>query len=255
VVGLIAALLASRYFWLRRSWLKNRFVTEVLRQWHFRRLLEARRWRPGPGWDEEQFTGERDAELGDLMHRLLGAVGQKMNLLVKDRVDPLGPVPRPQLPDDPRARAQLLEAYKRLRLDHQFEFAGYKLSEDDKTFMGLSLNALMSGAELLAGASLVLALGCSLARLINPALDWTSFAGVGLAVVGVAVRAWRDGLSLREEQQRYEEMRHRLGILRARWDAAADDDARFSIAEELEQTAAEELRSFVQSHMTAQFLF
>lgn len=254
ILGLGLALLASKYGPFRRSWLQNRFVTEVLRQWHFRQLLDTRAWQPQPQWDSARFEQQRAADLRALQHDLRGVVGQRMDLLVNARIDPVGEVPKAHIPNDVTAQRELIDAYRRLRLDHQIEFAEYKLSPDDRTFLGLSLEALVSTTNQLAGAALVLALGCSIARLFQP-LSWVSFAAIALAVVGVAVRAWRDGLSLREERERYDEMRHRLGLLRARWHSAANDGERFTIAEEVEQAAAEELRSFIHSHMTAQFLF
>jgi hypothetical protein len=158
-------------------------------------------------------------------------------------------------------RAQLLEAYRVLRLDHQLEFAMYKLSVDDKTFAGLSLLALSNVAEQLAGATLalaklklVLALGCAIVRLFVP-FEWAPIAGVSLAMTGVAVRVWRDGFAVEAERERYQELSHQLASLTARWESADDDEQRFRVAEEVERAALEELRTFIRSHEQAQFLF
>lgn len=254
VLGLLTAFLASKYGPFRRRWLRNRFVTEVLRQWHFRQLLDLRVWRAAPQWQPEPFARQRALDFRALLQDMRGSVGQHLSLLVSAHVDPLGDVPKPHLPDHPTARRELLEAYRRLRLDHQIEFLEYKLSPDDRTFLGLSIEALVWLTDHIAGAALLLALGCSVATIVRPAA-WAAFAAVGLAIVGVAVRAWRDGLALHAERERYAEMRHHLVVLRARWDAASTEDERFSVAEELEQTAVEELRAFARAHMTAQFLF
>ena len=40
--GVFLAILSSRYGPWRRRWLQYRFVTEILRQWHFRALLDGR---------------------------------------------------------------------------------------------------------------------------------------------------------------------------------------------------------------------
>ena len=40
---------------------------------------------------------------------------------------------------------------------------------------------------------------------------------MSLAMTGVAVRTWRDGLSLESERERYQEMLHELELLTARW--------------------------------------
>ena len=196
VAALALALLVSRYGPLRRRWLKHRFVTEVLRQWHFRRLLDGRRLdRTG------SLASATPADpVATLMGDLTGVVGERMNALAELRRDPLGRIPRTTLPENADVRAQLLEAYRVLRLNHQREFAMYKLSADDKTFAGLSLLALSGLTEQLAGATLVLALGCSIAGLFK--IDWAPIAGASLAMTGVAVRVWRDGLSLESERER-----------------------------------------------------
>ena len=74
-------------------------------------------------------------------------------------------------------------------------------------------------------------------------------------MTGVAVRAWRDGMSLEPEREQYQEMLHELELLTARWENAIDDEQRFRIAEEVERAALEELRSFIRAHDRAQFLF
>ena len=242
VVSLILALLASRYGPFRRRWLKHRFVTEVLRQWHFRGLLDA------------ESADQRNRDLSILLTNLAGSVGAKMDELAELRRDPLGRIPHARLPVDPNLRTQLLDAYRVLRLDHQRGFAMYKLSADEKTFAGLSLLALSNITNRLAGATLVLALACSLARLFVP-FAWAPIAGVSLAVTGVAVRAWRDGLGLEQEKERYQEMLHELELLTARWEDAATEELRFRVAEEVEQAALEELRAFIRLHERAQFLF
>jgi hypothetical protein len=242
VVSLMVALLASRYGPLRRRWLKHRFITEVLRQWHFRGLLEA------------GSTGQTNRDLSILVTNLAGSVGAKMDELAGLRRDPLGRIPHASLPADPNLRAQLLDAYRVLRLDHQRGFAMHKLSADDKTFAGLSLLALSNITSLLAGTTLVLALACALARLFVP-FAWAPIAGISLAVTGVAVRAWRDGFSLEQEEERYQEMVHELELLTARWEEAGTEELRFRVAEEVEQAALEELRAFIRSHERAQFLF
>jgi hypothetical protein len=177
-----------------------------------------------------------------------------MDNLAESGIDILGSVPNPQLPKNPETRSQLLEAYRVLRLDHQLEFAVWKLSTDDETFLGTSSLALVRLADQLAGTTLLIALALSATRLFIP-LEWVPFAAVSLAIVGVSVRAWRDGMALGEERERYQEMRHRLELIVARWRAATSDERRFQVAEEVEQSALEELRSFIRFQDRAQFLF
>ena len=250
--ALVLAVLASRYGPVRRRWLKNRFITEVLRQWHFRRLLDGEAVECSIDAQAQSVTA-RDAALSKLIHDLAGNVGEKMDELSQFRRDSLGPIPHSRLPKAPQMRTQLLDAYRALRLDHQRDFAVYKLSAEDKTFACLSLGALSTLTEQLAGTTLVLALTCSVARLFVE-FAWSPMAAVSLAMTGVAVRAWRDGFALEPERERYQEMVHELELLTARWENTVDDEQRFRIAEEVERAGLEELRSFIRSHERAQFL-
>jgi len=261
IAGLLCAILVSRYGPWRRDWLKHRFITEVLRQWHFRRLLVGNLVDKACASDEEKlrFLLERKTALATCLHNLRGSVGQKMDRLAVSGVDELGPVPIPNLPTSQVVRAQLLEAYRVLRLEHQLEFAEWKLSIDDDTFLGISGAALVRTTDQLAGATLLIALALSIVRLFSPIrwmpfLEWAPFAAVALGIMGVGVRAWRDGMSLGEERETYQEMQHRLGLINFRWKIAETDEKRFQLSEEIENFEVAELRAFIRAHEKAQFL-
>lgn len=232
-------------------------MTETLRQWHFRRLLDGPTIQAACSSEADalQYEQQRRNALAALLHNVKGAVGQHMDHLVESGTDVLGRIPAARLPENPEIRTELLQAYRVLRLDHQIEFAKWKLSVDDQTFLGMSSIALVQVTELLAGTTLLVALGISVAHLFFP-IEWAPFTAVSLAIIGVAVRTWRDGLALVDERERYQEMHHRLELLIARWDLAGEnDERRFQVAEEVEQLALEELRGFIRSHDRAQFLF
>jgi hypothetical protein len=250
LLGLVAAALASRFGPIRRRWLHHRFVTEVLRQWHFRRLLLT----IFTGSNPKDTSVKKAKTLDEVMHELRGVVGQKMDRLIEQGDDPLETFLLPTFSGNMAQCAELVDAYRQLRLDHQIDYIVYKLSAEDQTFLGLSNRILVEVTDRLAGFTLVGALLFSLTRLFAP-MEIAGFVGILLATCGVAVRAWRDGMALSDERERYQEMRHHLEILRTRWEAAPNDVGRFHIAQEVEQAAVEELRSFLRSNERAQFLF
>jgi hypothetical protein len=252
IAALTLALIASRYGPVRRRWLKHRFVAEVLRQWHFRNLLDGGSIERSVT-DRAAFGARRRASLEAFLDRLESTPGAHMDSLSQHRRDPIGPLHTASLPVDAGLRAELLEAYQVLRLEHQRLFAIHKLSPDDRTFLGLSLSALAQIAEHVASATLVLALAVSVARLIVP-FDWAPFAALSLAVAGVAVRTWRDGVALHQEHDRYHEMLHELELFTARWASAVADDQRLEIAGDVEHAALDECRTFIRSHERAQFV-
>ena len=254
LLGVSLAGFASRYGPIRRRWLRNRFMTEVLRQWHFRRLLDTYTLDLDSKTGVKDYLLQRSKEFAALLQELKGTVGQKMDRFTANGLDPLGDIPDVHMMANTEAQKQLHEAFRVLRIDHQLEFMVYKLSEDDKTFLGFSLDALVQITDQLAGLTLFLALGCSIVQLYRP-FSWAPFAAVTLALAGVAVRTWRDGLALGEEKERYQETLNRLERLRAIWDRATHNDERSVVHRELERTALEEMRSFIRAHGTAQFLF
>src|SRR5262249_16934778 len=158
-----------RYGPIRRLWLQNRFLTEVLRQWHFRHLLDAREW--ASQVPSEADLRQRAKALKLLLADIRGIVGRKMDELVSSGLNPLGKIPQPFLPADERVKSDLLGAYRNLRLEHQIRFAQYKLSPDDRTFARIPLDVLVVVTDYLAAATLFLALGCSIAQLFNP-IEW-----------------------------------------------------------------------------------
>ena len=256
LVGLILALLASRFGPYRRRWLKHRFLTECYRRWHFRSMTSGGH----SGGLQFPVSGDQsdDTPAGrgfkNLVQELDGSVGQKMDALRDEGKDPLGEPVRTWLPTDPTAKHQLLQAFKVLRIDHQLDYSAYKISADDKTFLGLSITAWIGLTELLAGASLFLALAFSVTQIFHREA-WMSLAAVLLAIVGVGVRAWRDGMGLIQERESYDEMHHRLEILEDRWRQAKTDDQLAELMEQVDEIALEELRTFLAAHDRAQFLF
>src|SRR5690606_33281561 len=104
---------------LRHRWLQNRFCAEVLRMWHFRRVLN------GPFVDQvlagRRPTAESDHRLS--LATLLETFGQaapvRISQLVRLGTDPIGGTFSPTLPSDAVAAEELLRAYDKLRVTHQ----------------------------------------------------------------------------------------------------------------------------------------
>lgn len=256
IFGLFLALFASR-FGLRRKWLKARFVAEIIRQWHFRRFLcgsdiDASIRSP---IGKQDYVDSAARQLDAFLSKIRGSEGEVMDRFRQDGVDPLGPIPIPELPTQPQARQAVLNAYKQLRLDFQAQHMTYKLSPDDKTFCGVSLVAFVETTSVLAGFTLIAALVSSSVQVISPDLEWLSLLSAKLAVLGVAVRALRDGMSLDAQFQDYLGARDVFDQLETRWVSASSDDERFALARAVEEQATSELRAFLRSHENAQFLF
>jgi hypothetical protein len=256
LVGILLALLASRYGPFRRRWMKHRFFTECLRRWHFCKVIKGDEIDSSikNSTARKRYLEKRYLQFEAFVEEFRGTVGQKMDRFIESGDDPLNEIPLATLPVTPGVCRELLEVYYVLRLNHQLEYTVYKLSVEDRTFLRLSIDLLTRQTDYLAAATLFLAMGFSVVQLIT-SVAWMPAGGVSLAILGVAVRAWRDGFALNEEKERYQDIRHRLERLVARWNNAANDMERFKVAEDVESLAAEELRAFIRTHERAQFLF
>jgi len=226
-----------------------------LRQWHFGELLDidAIAASTRSSADRTAYVAERSRRFAAFAEELRGTAGQKMDLLRDAGNAPARRARSNLRTAQPGVPPELLDAYRALRLEHQLEFAVYKLSPDDSTLAGMPLSALRSSTDTLAALSLVGALGVATIELAR-SMPGTSFLALAFAIVGVGVRTWRDGLALREEERHYLSMRHRFANLKLRWENATTDDAKLAVMEDVEQATVEELRSYLKTHENAQFV-
>jgi len=256
LIGILLAFLASRYGPFRRKWMKHRFLTECLRRWHFSKIIKGDEVDSSvkTNTTRKKYQERREAEFQSFVSELRGTLGQKMDRFLESADDPLNEIPLATLPSNPEVCREILGAYYVLRLNHQLEYAVYKLSVEDKTFLNISIDLLTRQTDYLAAATLISAMVFSGVQIIV-SVNWMPVTSISLAILGVAVRSWRDGLALGEDKERYQDMRYRLERLAARWSNAADDVERFKVAEDVESLATEELRAFIRTHERAQFLF
>lgn len=258
LLGFCFAVVASRFV-LRRHWLKSRFVTEVLRQWHFRRLLEVDRIAvaAGDASARAKYEQERSASYEALVNTRLSEHqrAHAMRNLIESSLDPIKPVSHGDLIKlDEELAQQWADSYYELRLLYQHNYMAYKLSDDAKSLFGMSPKMLTWVTDVLAAGTLMFALVLSCVQLFIE-VPWAPFVSLMLVIAGVGVRAWRDGLALTEEFESFEEAFQRLSLLEARWKASSDVRAKIDIAFEVETAALEELRAFLRKNMRAQFLF
>jgi hypothetical protein len=254
-----AAVLASRFCPWRRQWLLSRFATERLRQWYFQRLLDGAAVEEAVAGDDmrKKYLDDRSRELSFFIADLRSSVGARMANFqrggsILDRANEPA-----QLPGQEDLRRQVLSAYYALRLRHQLDYATHKMSVDDQTFVGQSGEFLCVATDKIAAFTLV---GSLLLALLSTSLFLVEARRLAagtllLALCGVAVRAWRDGLAIGKDQERYADYRCKLEHLSTRWDSVKCDSERLALAREVEDASSDELRSFLRTHESAQFLF
>lgn len=256
VAGIVGALAASRYGPWRRRWLMHRFVAESIRQWHFLQLLDSRVLDMLGGDDNEssRYTRRRQKDFQSYLYELRASAGQQMDRLREPSDASYDPTSGLTRPANSAVLTEALDAYGVLRLNHQFDFALYKVSPDDRTMCYMPTRQARAVSDFLAWMTLVLATVGSMITLFYP-MPFLPPAIIGCLIAGVGVRAWRDGLAVADDDERYQEMRNKLGGLRARWSHARSDGARWEIAVAVEEVVLDELRAFLRAHERAQFIF
>ena len=249
----------------KRAWLRNRFTTERLRQLHFQTLLAlaplvlkaAETGDTAPFLKARatmlaRFEGEQiahlDAKLASVLHRDVGE--------------------EPWLPDvafDASAavgrHADLfLEALAHLRINHQIDFAEYKLSSDEKLFSTLPFRQIriIDGAAL---GCVLLLLGLDLLVLVGVAAGVASFfltlahvGAISFALIALALRTLEEGLQPHREVERYRQYGSALRLIRDRFQGAATVLEKMRALKELEDLSYWEMVSFLKSNEEARFV-
>lgn len=255
--GLIAAFLSSRYGPFRRAWLKARFVAEISRCWHFRYLLQSFSQITSPGFNSGTFVAQRNQAFSAFMRRIVPEQAEFMSRLADQDDSPLPELDINQLVEETNPEfVELLGAFAELRLDHQYNYCLHKLGPEERTLPGLSNDILVKASDVLAGFSLLFAMILSIVQVATGGDSRITLVALSLVVVGVAARAWRDGLQLTQERQSYIDYSNKLGRLHTLWhNGATTSHTRYLAACEVEDAATDELAKFLRNHERAQFLF
>jgi hypothetical protein len=122
-----------------------------------------------------------------------------------------------------------------------------------------------SAADWAATTTFVGAIGVSAALFVSRLLGgetnqsdvtvWLSASAVLLAVVSLAIRAIRSGLTVPGEFESYREYTSRCQVLAEVFRRASGDEAaQWRVLVELEESAAEELRRFLRTKSTSRFV-
>jgi membrane protease YdiL (CAAX protease family) len=253
----------------KERWVRNRLMTERLRQFHFQALicrlpevlasmvdvvgrksfLDARK-----SW----FAEFRLAYEGHLPARLKAVMDDDAEddfLLHHDfRTWQPPPVPNAHL-------GRVFAAYRLLRLEHQLQYANFKLRTDERLFSSSSVRQL----EVLRDMSLAfifIVFVAHVAVALSLAPGWSGFAtniyihlGIIWVVIGIlALRTLEEGLQPAREVERYARYRSSLMSLMARFDKATDPEEKIRIMQATERTSYQEMRGFLTTNWEARYV-
>ena len=274
--GMAAALIAGMSLLLgpwRKRWLEARFMTERLRQWHFQVLIrKGHEIEASFGLPSTQriqvFQDQRKQWFTDFLQEHRGKLNSHVTLLANDPDDSSSDWllnPKTNYPATSYILPHVFEAYHRLRIKHQLDYATNKLSDDkDKPhwrFLSWPASRQETTIRSVVSFCFYAALLCSIAVILN---QWTHFRpqyaphlgsmALVIAIVGVACRTVQDGLGISGDIERYRDYRGKVRRLRLAFENTSDPSERLKIMEELELEVVDELRGFLRSHREAAFV-
>ncbi|HEY2070580.1 MAG TPA: hypothetical protein VGG48_13565 [Rhizomicrobium sp.] len=271
----------------RRTWIRNRLLTESLRLFHFH-YIAARI----P--DIANASGRADREAAYLAHRQATFDQFRARLIDLPRADLDEVVAAPDMvmlddlvaasrseisPDDKAAKQALIDVFdvwKMLRLNWQLKYCKEKLAKVSGTraptawqmehrfsmvawvcvFVIIALHALHLIYKYLPHIQLVGGFMLHHANLISP---WQVNQGLQIAVVwtaliSLAVRAMESGLQPQREVERYEQYRSKINVSAVRFDRSQDFATKLEISRGFESQSLEEMQMFVRTHTNSHFL-
>jgi len=260
MVGFLLAWLSSRYspripslsgklFSPRQTWLENRFVVEKARCWHFHLIVRA--------LNEDTETEDTVAKFKnfraqrykiDCVHS--NTRGEMYRLIDGgDRLHFSGPKPPSLAP----SRNIILPTYLKLRLEYQLNYLGGKLGEANSgVFWGVSLNAWGKWAKMISSFLVVAAILSAMISCLVPNLAGISLI---LAITGLSVRVWGQGMALQPDRVGYQYYYDALTALHKDWLNSKSDEEKLIIALRVEEEARAELEKFLRCNAEATFLF
>jgi hypothetical protein len=269
---MLAALVAAGGLWLgpwKHRWLESRLMTERMRQWHFQFMVRHLEQIEASWGDQNaiaNFRKERNLWLDDFFMAYEGRLDAQVESLASEpgangtwlHQPSTYHVHGPVFHD-------ICQAYERLRFDHQYSYAVWKLRKStDQPFwrflkwpptcqlaaLSTAASVCFVGALLFSGA---LVYGHAFGMQEDVELRVRTGAIV-VAVIGAALRTLQAGFAPDKEIERYSDYRARTSQLWDRFRRTSDPKEKLRLMEEMEEAAVDEMKGFLRTHYNANFV-
>lgn len=238
----------------KSRWLAHRLHAELLRQIHFRVLLDGRRLE-SHAMHPESLARIHNPKLGDLDQYMNGGsvtCDWFMSSLITDLEV------SPSLASDAATQEKYFELYRELRIRWQ---AKYFLASRDRLAFQDEVSETIArctifGAVLVATAELAALLrdsgGVSTSTKLFPLLAVTA---IILAVLSAVLRVFRSASGISERREHYEVFSQHIRRLETAFDVVQTPREKLEIMRTVELTLIEELRGFLRIAHKSNYLF
>jgi hypothetical protein len=279
VIGVVSAILGMVGVWIgsfgifsgesRERWLCARLMTERLRQFQFQiltnRLPEVLSSSTFGATGKQNFIDQRKMWLAEFRLAYEGHLPARLQAILDDDVEEDFMLLRDEgfdvevLATEARL-GQIFAAYRLLRLEHQLQYANYKL----RAATDFS-NSPVNQFRLLRNIGLVLIFLILIAHLavaVSLSFHWPTLADnrvfhffmLALVVGILATRAVEEGLQPAREVERYTRYRASVVSLLGRFDRAIRPDEKVRVMREMERTSYQEMRGFLKTHFESRYV-
>ncbi|MCK5232332.1 MAG: hypothetical protein KAR13_18820, partial [Desulfobulbaceae bacterium] len=255
----------------KREWLHNRLMTERLRQFHFQTI--PCRFNDIITSLKNQDTYKRLCEqwLETIKQRFEGHLNARYTSVTSNTIDDsevwLHECQSSNLAQENATKdelKQLLDAYRELRINHQLQYANYKLRQGSTVFTDASKKqGLIFKNTSLVLIVVVFAIHMVIAFMtafgISEVLGEVGMkilhvAAIWVAITALASRALEEGLQPDREIERYEDYRLGVQSILNRYEAAQSLSEKISIMQEMERLSYDEMQNFLRTHDKARFV-
>ena len=266
--GIVSVLIGSLGAFSERSkqqWLSDRLMTERLRQFQFQMLVRrapsilAAMMKPELA---EDFRTKRLSWLSSFRLQYEGHLSGKLEEVLNDELEEeFWLHPDEGLPniDSPKLE-EFFDSYRTLRIEHQVQYANYKLQKGGFSSVHKQITVLtqMSTVSIMLVFTLHIMIALSLISFIKNWIDfadqpWVHVLILWTAICALTARAFEEGLQPTREQERYRRYRSVLLRMREKFDQASPLD-RFRVMGEIERTIYSEMAAFLKTNDEARFV-
>jgi hypothetical protein len=263
LAGAVLAFLGMHKSSARRTWLRNRLKTEMLRQFHFQYLsarLPELASAKGEEAAKQAYLANRDAAYDRLVAGALADPEAELGrIAARKGAHDFRDVPEAPVTgaEDAAVAAQAFAGWRALRLNWQLGYAEAMLAHKrpgKRMSARQTEHAFSRFGWACVGVIVLLHVVQLAAGPLHIPLAWIETGVIWTALLALAARALEEGLQPQRDVERYEQYRSSIEVAADRFDLAPDLPARLEAMRAFERNSIEEMRTFMRTHARSRFM-